>query len=56
MQKGKRLPGEAVESPSLAVFQSHVDVALRDVGSVHGVMGCWLDWVSLVVFPTVTIQ
>jgi len=25
-----------VESPSLEVFKSHVDVALRDVGSGHG--------------------
>jgi len=24
-----------------------VDVALRAMGSGHGVMGCWLDWVSL---------
>ena len=27
---------EVVESPSLEVFQSHVDVALRDVVSGHG--------------------
>ena len=33
-----RLPIKVVESPSLEVFKSHVDVALRDVGSGHGVM------------------
>ena len=36
-----RLPRE-VESPSLEVFKSRVDVALRAMGSGHGVMGCWL--------------
>ena len=43
MQKGKRLPGEAVESPALEMFRSCVDVALRDVVSEHGVMGWWLN-------------
>ena len=31
-----RLPGEAVESPSLELFRSCVDVALRDVVGRHG--------------------
>ena len=35
-QKEHRLPMEVVESPSLEVLKSRVDVALRDVGSGRG--------------------
>ena len=34
-----RLPREMVKSPSLEVFENHVDMALRDTVSGHGVMG-----------------
>ena len=46
-----QLHREVVQSPSLEVFQSHVDVALRmwSVGMVG--MGWRLDWV-IYVFPT----
>ena len=36
MLQRHRLHREVVESPSLEVFQSRVDVALRDVVSRHG--------------------
>ena len=38
-----RLPREVVESPSLEVLKSHVDMALTDVVSGHGGDGWWLD-------------
>jgi len=42
-------------SPSLGVFQSCGDLALRDVGSGHGEMGwCW-TWGLWRSFPTVMI-
>ena len=46
-----QLHREVVQSPSLEVFQSHVDVALRtwSVGTVG--VGWWLDQVILEVFP-----
>jgi len=34
------------------VVRSCVDVALRDVVSVHGGMGWWLDWMGLEVFSS----
>jgi len=35
-----RLPREVVGSPSSEVFRNCGDVALKDVVSMHGVMGC----------------
>ena len=51
MLQWHRLHREVVESPSLEVFQSRVDVALRmwSVGMVG--MGWQLDQVILEVFP-----
>ena len=45
-----RLHREVVESPSLEVLKSHVDMALTDVVSGHGGDGWWLDWMIPVVF------
>jgi len=42
MRQGHRLPREVVDSPSLEVFQDHVDVALRDMVSGHGGDGVML--------------
>jgi len=39
-----QLPREVVELLSMEVLQNRVDVALRDVVSGHGGVGCWLDW------------
>ena len=39
MRQWHRLPREVVESPSLEVFKSRVDVARRDVGSGRGGRG-----------------
>ena len=38
-----QLPREVVESPSLKVFNSHRDMALRDVVSGHSGDGLGLD-------------
>jgi len=41
-----QLPREVVELLSMEVLQNRVDVALRDVVSGHGGVGCGLDWMS----------
>ena len=46
-----RLHREVVQSPSLEVFQSRVDVALRMWSVGRAGMGWRLDWV-IYVFPT----
>mgnify|MGYP001855906276 CR=1 FL=1 len=45
-----RLLREVMGSPSLEVFRSHGDVALRDVVSGHGGGGLGLDQVILGIF------
>ena len=47
-----RLPREVVESLSLEVFQSRVDVAQRDVVSGHGGNGLEVGLDDLSSFPT----
>jgi len=42
LRQWHRLSKEMVKSPSLEVFKSHADVALRDVVSGHGGDELWL--------------
>ena len=52
-----RLPMEVVESPSLDVFNNHLDVALRDMiwrRVVRVMVRLWLDLMILKVFSNLS--